>query len=868
MADQYPLLFVTNPGALRRDRKVNAGGSKKDFFADRDEALIAHKGKISNDIRMVQQQLSQTTSHFCKSAFVKVRLQERAWAKTHRPTRKLFTPDIAPVVGGGDIGELIVRVNKEALDSVAASVSGVEQVTRRKRDSRGKLVEDPSRERSEVGAIEQLTLWSSDDRRIPSAASAIESLRRYGLAAMYSVQLFESVATVLERGVVAQRRSTNVSPALSFIQSLNELSKRYGVFVLLNDEETTVPYVYVGLVENPGFAVLRGKESFAEMAEQLRTDAEFGRDAHTTLLSLLAVHPNVRRVNVPDVFVADRKLTFSPSSAPHRARLGATSVISYVPARIPAPLTGKNYPIVGVIDGGISKSLKSWVVQSYDLVAPKDRDLEHGTNIGGLLVGAESLNSGYAARFEADGCWLVDIAMYPDENKALAGSYYESGSAKFLDRLEGVVAACREQHDVRIFNFSLNNRRAVSNSEFSEEARRLDQISRRYDVIFVISAGNAEDGDARPEWDRRPSYAAAQLIESKNDSLHGPADSLLNISVGATNGHGVAGCIPDAPARYSRRGPGVRGSVKPDVCHIGGAAGDDDHTGLFSVTKGGMLTEVLGTSFAAPLAAKTLAAIDLELDGRAPREVLQAMFIHSAHLKPPMSGRGAKKFARNLVGFGFPAVSHQILSLDRHTFGVVVHDSIRPGENTVIDFKWPQALVGADGKCFGAARMTLVYSPPLDFTYGAEAARISLDASLRQASSGGSVEGDDDEDIEDEKISYIGRLKPVHSHGLKRTSREAALLLDGLKWSPVKVLEGQFNGIGSSSDWRLTVNYVTRELASFPDEGVPFAVVLTIEDPTRSVDVYDDLRQELLSGSALHLTDIRNALRARARTRG
>jgi hypothetical protein len=863
MAAEYPLLYVTNAKDLRRERITQAGGSKKDFFADRDRELAIHKARIASEIQLVQSGLTQSASRFCSSGFLKVTLQEKAWAKSHRPTKRLFTPDSNPVVGNGDIGELIIKVSVNSLNDVRSSVDGVELETRRRRDRRGNVVLNPTRERSEIGAIEQLNLWSAGDRHVPDPQQAIEVFKKHQLAPMYSVQLFESIASVDENDA---RQVRGDNPSASFLRSLQQLSRQIGVYVVFGDDEGLIPAVYVGLTDSSGFATIRGGKTLRQVGEQLREDGSLDPTEHQQLLELLGAHPNVRRITVPAVFTADKEDAFSSSAVEQRLKRGQLDAFSSVPLKLPLPLDEELYPSIAVVDGGISAQFDDWVIDRYAEIREGDRDLSHGSNIAGLLVGADSFNDQYIGRLERDGCWLIDIVMQPDKHSTSAGHYYSNGTGQFLDRLDKIVAEVREKRGVRVFNFSLNNEHIVSAREFSEEATRLDEIAQKHDVFFVISAGNAEEQDARPEWDRRPSYAAQQLIETKTDTLFGPADSLMNISVGATNGHGIKGCLPDAPARYSRRGPGVRGSIKPDVCQIGGAVGSNGATGLHTTNKVGNQVAVQGTSYAAPLVAKTLATLDAELEGTAPREVLQAMLLHSARLKTPLSGRTVKRFARNLVGFGFPATSAEILNLDRHTFGVVVADDLHIRDNTIIDFKWPQALVGPDGSCRGDARLTLVYSPPLDFRYGAEAARIMLEPSLRQASLEVVEEDEDEDQAEEGKTRYVGRLKPVHSYGLKRTSREAALLVDGLKWSPVKILEGQLKGVGQSSDWRLTVNYVAREQAEFPTDGIPFAAILTVSDPEKKANVYDQLRQELIVGSALTLNDIRTGLRLRSRS--
>ncbi|MDR5751298.1 MULTISPECIES: S8 family peptidase [unclassified Caballeronia] len=866
MAGEYPLLYIQNPKVLRQARKTNAGGTKTDFFADRDDAFAQLRVQVTSSLKIVQDQLQQNSARFCSSGFVKVRLQEKAWAKTHRPVKKLFTPANAPVVGGDDIGELIVRTNVAGVGRILESVGRADETTSRRFDSQGRWVVNPNRERSEVGTLEGLRLWSAADRRLPDSESAVGKFARTGLAPMYAVRLFDSVSGALEKHEGGRESKALLdTPAESFVRSLKQLAQTLGVYVVLDDSVPTINMAYVGLTDSPGFAIFRSVSDLANVSEQLIVDGDYSDDSHNRLLELLGEHPNVRTVSVPHILSTDRPASLAASAVPQRVQRRST-VISVTPANIPEPEENAAYPMVAVVDGGISDKFEKWVKAAYGKIPASHRELDHATNIAGLLVGARHFNPGYGLRFEDDGCWLIDVALHAGNEHF--GKHYGNGSARFMDELERVVEICRREHGVRVFNFSLNNKEDVIHSDFSEEATRLDKIAREHDVFFVISAGNTHGDDKRPEWDKRISVAAAQLIESKSDTLWGPADSLLNISVGAMNGAGVKDCLPDVPACYSRRGPGVRGSVKPDVCHIGGADGENDVSGLLSVSEHGMLAAVKGTSMAAPLVAKTLAALDMELAGAAPREVVQALFLHNTYFEKPFKSQQARRIGRSLIGFGYPRASHQSLALDRHTFGVVVYDNLQVDENTIIDFRWPKELVDDEGRCRGLARLTLVCSPPLDFRYGAEVARINLELALRQrktAKAGPNDDEDDDSEGEEDAMSagWQGRAKPVHAHGLKRSSREAALLVDGLKWSPVKVLEGNFKGTGRSAEWRLCVNYVLRDQAEFPKDGIPFAVVLTISDPEGAANVYGDLAQELVATSAVRMNDIRAAMRIR-----
>ena len=172
-------------------------------------------------------------------------------------------------------------------------------------------------------------------------------------------------------------------------------------------------------------------------------------------------------------------------------------------------------------------------------------------------------------------------------------------------------------------------------------------------------------------------------------------------------------------------------------------------------------------------------------------------------------------------------------------------------------FEWPASLVDSVTRaCSGNVRMTLVYEPPLDPAFGAEFARVNLDASLRQRQAAPRKDG---------KPSYVDQTAML---GLPKTARlplpERALIDHGLKWWPSKKYEANLTDCGSSADWRLEVTSMTRAETAFPTDGVPFSLVLTIEDPSGQKPIFQTFRRYLqLRGT--QIDDIRTALRLRPR---
>ena len=95
---------------------------------------------------------------------------------------------------------------------------------------------------------------------------------------------------------------------------------------------------------------------------------------------------------------------------------------------------------------------------------------------------------------------------------------------------------------------------------------------------------------------------------------------------------------------------------------------------------------------------------------------------------------------------------------------------------------------------------------------------------------------------------------------------ERTLIQHGLKWWPTKLYDRTqpASRLGSSSEWRLQIDSLVRAEATFPTEGVPFSVILSIEDEEKRRPVFQEMVQELRSRN-VNLNDIRVTQRLRPR---
>ena len=836
MASHSPIQVVLNANDFRTDRDKPAGGGATDFFAGDDAGFARHRTAILSQLKMVRSALSKDGTEAI--GYARVTLRQKAWAKSHRPVAKLFKEDRVQIVGGDDLGQMLVEVTARALDEISEEVRKAEPETRWT-ERNGKRIANPTARRSEVGALETVHLYGPSDKRRFSVAKGVEWLRNSRTGGSYRIELF--------RDVPRRKSWQSLEPRVRYLfktllDGLSEFGPSIGAYSLTGRIGT--PALAIRL----GHGVPDGSRLFSvDVADPTPGGlAPFDDtiERHERVLDFLERHPLVRRISLPTL--------------PVRSGLGMPRAAPAADLPLPHPTSGVRYPRVGVVDGGIGPALDPWIVWRTGLIAEAHREPEHGSFIGGLLVAGQSMNDAEIAP-ERDGCELVDIDIYPGEDTNAFEQYFgASGSLAFFDELSVAVETARRDHGVRIFNLSINHIGCVQMDGYSEEAQCLDRIADEHDAIIVISAGNLDSRDQRPEWPADPTTALGQLAAVRSDSLQRPAESVRNISVGALNAPGLGHSLALAPARYSRRGPGLRTGVKPDFGHIGGSgtARCSLGSGLFSVKETGEVYADCGTSFAAPLVAKTLAALDIEIAEDVSRETLIALAIHNSQVPDLLLAKELSGVARHLVGFGVPSSAQAMLTGDDHSITLVFASRLMRDQQLIFPIQWPACLTRPGGKCRGQARLSLVTRPPLDYRFGAEFVRVNLDASLQQWNA---LKNDG-------RGGWEGQLKAAHRVSGSGQIYESDRIEHDLKWSPTKLYVGSMpNGRGSSSDWRLAVEYTTRSQLPMPEEGVQFTAILTIADTKAEEPVFTQMRQSLQTLGA-RIADIRQPIRVRQST--
>lgn len=834
--------FIEIPPTVPRPRAA------KDFFQGNDAAFVEHKVRMTSALSGAASALRTAKQ---PAGFLRVRQRSDALAKSHRPMNALFSEAQGfSLVGAEAAGELLFQATPTGLDRLARIVEERAEQTPKKvfNEKTQKTELKVSAYRSELGGIDDLRLHAPEDKVKFSAQQAVEWIRQENAIGGYIVELFrpdwangreltDLLVKALDTGLKELKGGMIVRPFLPSDKTAAFGEPPLALSVLLTKRAER-------LVELPfnadGTPAEISESTLPDSFRQPEVDLDVAR--HHALLTFLAEQSLVRSVDLPPV------LETTPASAGHV--LGQ--------AVIPAPVADASYPVVGIIDGGVSAtpSLAPWKAGDAGHVPAADRDEQHGTFIAGLVSGASMLNPNLTSNLEGTGCKYYDLDLFP--RRGLRAKYY-SDIEELFDMLDEKVKLAKSQHGVRVFNLSFSFGGRASRFAYSLAADRLDRIARANDVLFVVAAGNARY--SRPAWPQKPSDAIAMLAAygSSAQDLTSPAEHVLGLTVGAVNADGIDGHVIGLPTTYTCRGPGVGGSPKPELGHFGGAAAQNTmQTGLVSITPTGNAAHNCGTSYAAPLTAATLATLDHRLEHQAKRETLLALSVHRARRDPALDHKSIRHLAREFVGFGITPPADVILRDEPHSITLVFADRLLSKQVLEFPFAWPQSLVTADGACRGQVDVTLCYTPPIDPQHRDEAIRVQLEAQVSQERI--------DEETGEEK--WEGRL--AHEPGAAKDENnksEQALIRNGLKWSPIKRYHlAMPKGRGASSNWRLSLESLVRAGEGFPSEGVPFSLVVTICDIEGNERVGEEVRQSLQS-RGLVLADITVAHRVRQRGR-
>lgn len=514
---------------------------------------------------------------------------------------------------------------------------------------------------------------------------------------------------------------------------------------------------------------------------------------------------------------------------------------------------GGDFPVVVVVDSGVSDhipQLETWIVGRESAVAENYRNTTHGTFVAGLICWGSQLNPNLDG-IDENPCGVLDLQVLPNTDPA-KGDIDSLNEQEFLQALEGWLKQYANKY--KVWNLSLSTSETCSLDEFSPLAEALDDLQEKYQVSFVISAGNFE---TPPLLDYPRTNA-----QEETGRITCPADSVLAVTVGAVSHIDYAknGPKKDHPSAFSRHGAGPNHIIKPDLVHYGGTCSTDlaHASGVRSVGETGS-AEDLGTSFSTPLVSRTLAQIFHQITPTPSPVLARALLTH--HARDPRHGGRVPDGEENYLGFGLPAPVPYCLECTPHTATLVFEDALRPGYHLEWDdFPYPNSL-RRNGRYYGEIWMTVAFAPARGARWGTEYCETHIDAHFgvyfTQKSRGSGMTS----------VKFRGLVPPEHKNpGQLYESYQVEKLR---KWAPVRTYHGALGDNGERGDrWRLMVRLLTRhgidDAEAFKPQ--PFGLIITIADPEKKAPVYDEVSQIVLNRFKAENLTLRTAARVRVQS--
>ncbi|QOQ83851.1 S8 family peptidase [Comamonas thiooxydans] len=368
--------------------------------------------------------------------------------------------------------------------------------------------------------------------------------------------------------------------------------------------------------------------------------------------------------------------------------------INELPRFIASP--AENAARVCILDSGVNGNhplLKSAMGESASFINEEgDADeAGHGTAVAGVALygDVEACNN---SNFWRPEFWLFSgkvMKRCPHSGDAVYDELsLEASLTKAVEYF--VELGCR------IFNLSLGN----SNSPYDGTHVRglayiLDVLSRRHNILFVVSTGNFCGSENPPlpvsSWrDEYPEYLVAD-----QSAIIDPAPAMTVLTVGSIARHNatvdsqrypdiyhLSPATENQPSPFTRHGPSVKGALKPELVAVGGNLASPmrqvDSQWKVHMRGLGVLTlnnrpvgstlfkEISGTSLAAPYITH-LAGRLLNEYPNASANLLRAMLVNHAYLPPEVTSSFSEEFktsykeakatlhrdvARDIAGYG------------------------------------------------------------------------------------------------------------------------------------------------------------------------------------------------------------------------
>lgn len=514
---------------------------------------------------------------------------------------------------------------------------------------------------------------------------------------------------------------------------------------------------------------------------------------------------------------------------------------------IKSPIDGADYPVVGVLDSGVSKigHIEPWLTdEKHTNYIEEDIDPAHGTMVASILLYGDELEGQDFIGHK--GCKIFDATIAPKQ----AVLRYTPED----ELIENIAEAISNNPDIKIWQLSVGTSKEADWKQFSDFGAALDELQERHGVLICKSAGNCNNfKQHRPK---------SRISKS--------ADSVRSLVVGSIAHRKEENDISevDESSPFSRIGLAPADIIKPDLVHYGGNAGLNnsgiaEFTGVKSFNKDGGIVDTVGTSFSTPRISSLVAGLHHEIDESFDSLLLKALTIHSAKYPEVLQELSPEDKAKQ-VGFGKPTKIEEIIYNNPDEITLILQDSLEQGKFIeILDFPFPD-LVDDEGYFYGEIIVTLVSSPILEQSQGVEYCQSNIDVFF------GTYDEKVERNMESKTVrnpvgkdtdSSVNLLKSsLYSKKMMKApgpfSSERMLLNFSKKYQPVKKWAINLEEVNPSpkenflkapKKWFLKLEGLYRHFAEskYDDLSQDFCLIITIRDNKGNNEVYNKVTQQL-----------------------
>lgn len=483
----------------------------------------------------------------------------------------------------------------------------------------------------------------------------------------------------------------------------------------------------------------------------------------------------------------------------------------------------------GVVSG--SRFLDSSIIGREDPLGPPS-SLDHGTFVSSRIIFGDQITEQAAGGQLAPDVKVLSVNLFTRDQSGRAKNPTEDEIVTVIrDTVE------RWHRQIKVFNLSVNIVTTSPNGTYIPVAddnvgilaAELDYLSRRFGVLFVVSAGNLTAQNRSTAY---PNYFA-----NADCRLLPPGEAMIALTVGSIAGKSIAGSMvaQNEPSPFTRRGPGFQDYRKPDLVANGGnlaATGaifnDVAATGISP--DGGCFSYGTGTSYAAPIVSRLGAHIFASIPDCS-AELVRAILVHYADHTD--TGILSEDALVDLLGNGMPRPEKLLVS-DRWHQTFLYQGTINFREIQRVPFHVPNSLINRTIRDKVQVSYTVAFSPETARTLKSGYCKSHVSAKIMRID------------------SQSGQLKDVQAEdNLIRVNEKYGSLVRGTK---------RFSRNLNPGDWCLRLEHSSRW--TLREQHLPFAAVITVSDPHRdtTVDIHAAVRA---AAPNRYQTVLQNNLRVR-----